>query len=117
MKKYILSFIIPFFAIFSPSRVKAAPANFKELIQIFNVIIGALIPVLTGLAIAAFFWGAAKYIFSAGSEKAAEEGKNILFWGLIALFVLFSLWGIMRLIIGDFELRFGIPQLREPTTP
>ena len=37
-------------------------------------------------------------------EGKAEEGKNIMKWGLIALFVMISVWGI----IGFFQRALGI---------
>lgn len=54
-----------------------------------------LIPILATLAVAVFFWGLVKFIWKAGDERAHEEGKNVMIWGMIALFVLFALWSIV----------------------
>ena len=68
----------------------------KELIQAVGSLINPLIAVLVGLALLAFFWGLAKFIFRVGGdEKALEDGKNLMKWGLVALFVIVSVWGII----------------------
>ena len=60
--------------------------------------VGLATPVAAGLALLAFFWGLAKYIFAAGSEDAKEKGRSIMTWGIIALFVMVSIWGIIRFL-------------------
>lgn len=55
-----------------------------------------LIPLVFTLALLFFFWGVVKYIRSAGNEK--EEGKKIMIWGVVALFVMSSVWGLVSFI-------------------
>ena len=86
----------------------STPSNFKELTDIFIDLIRTALPVITGLALLVFFWGLAKFIFRVGGdEKAVEEGKKLMIWGLIALFALLSLMGILAFIYRDFG--FGRP--------
>ncbi len=61
----------------------------------FGVIVTTLIPILMGLAVLVFFWGLVKYIASASDEAAKESGKTLMIWGMIALFVMVALWGIL----------------------
>ena len=69
----------------------------------YNLINTFLVPIAFGLCLLYFFWGIAQYIRSgAGSEKAAEEGRNRMVWGVLALFVLFSIWGIINFIRSEF---------------
>ena len=69
----------------------------KDLIRAVGSLIDPLIEISVGLALLAFFWGLAKFIFRVGGdEKAVEEGKRIMKWGLIALFVMVSVWGIVK---------------------
>ncbi len=69
----------------------------QSLVDIFGQIVEALIPIAFGLAILAFFFGLAKYIFSAGDEDSKVDGKKIMIWGLVALFVMTSVFGIISL--------------------
>ena len=64
-----------------------------------NIITEVLIPLVFSLALLFFFWGVAKYIWSAGDAK--EEGKKIMVWGVIALFVMSSIWGIIGFLKTD----------------
>ena len=64
-----------------------------------DIVTNILIPLAFTLALLFFFWGVAKYIWSAGDAK--EEGKKIMVWGVIALFVMSSIWGIIGFLKTD----------------
>jgi len=70
-----------------------------------NIITSTLIPLAFALCLLYFFWGVAKYIREgASSDKAAEEGRRIMTWGIVGLFVAFSIWGIIKFIQGEFQI-------------
>ncbi len=77
----------------------------KALLIATGGIVNQLIVVVAGLALLYFFWGLAKFIFNAGSESAREEGGNIMRWGIITLFVMFAVWGLVRFV----GVALGIP--------
>jgi len=83
----------------------AAFEGTQGLITAFGGIVGSLLPIVAGLALLYFFWGLAKFILRAGEEKGREEGKQIMMWGIIALFVMVSIWGIVGFISDDL---FGV---------
>lgn len=60
--------------------------------SIDNLVTTILVPLVFTLALLFFFWGVAKYIWSAGDK---EEGKKIMVWGVVALFVMSSIWGLV----------------------
>jgi small-conductance mechanosensitive channel len=72
-----------------------ALAQINTLAGAFGAIVNVLIPIMMALAVLAFFWGLVKYIASASDEAAKESGKNLMIWGMIALFVMVALWGIL----------------------
>lgn len=69
------------------------------LMTIKNFINIYLIPIVFSLALLLFFWGVVKYIWSEGQGKA--QGKQIMVWGVVALFVMTSIWGIVRFLQVD----------------
>ncbi|MES2214257.1 MAG: pilin [Patescibacteria group bacterium] len=75
-----------------------------SLIHGVGNIVQALIPIVAGLALLYFFWGLATFIRSAGDEKKHADGINIMKYGLIALFVMVSVWGIVGFIQGELGL-------------
>ncbi len=66
--------------------------------------IGAVIPALAGLALALFIWGGVVMLASPGSDESRKEGRTRMLWGLIALFVLVSVWGLVQLV----QVLFGV---------
>ncbi len=97
-------------SIFVRAQSTPAPQNFGALIKIFIDLINTAIPVVAGLALLAFLFGLTKFILnSGGNQKGIDEGKKLMFWGLIALFVMVSLWGIISFLSG--ELGFAQPGL------
>ncbi|MEX2013428.1 MAG: hypothetical protein WD897_00735 [Parcubacteria group bacterium] len=90
------------------------PTNFKELVGVFVDLIQTTLPVIVGLALLVFIWGLVKFIFRiGGDEKAVEEGKKLMIWGLIALFIMVSFMAILAFVYGDigFSRPFGLPLL------
>lgn len=81
----------------------------KDLIIAFGRLLDQTIVLLVGIALLVFFWGLTKFLYK-GSEKAIEEGKNIMVWGVIALFVMVSVWGL----VGFVGRTLGIYQWTEP---
>lgn len=67
-----------------------------------NVIglINQMIPVLFALALVFFMWGCVKYIMSAGGEGGGHgtNPRDLIVWGLVSLFVIFSVWGILQVM-------------------
>ena len=89
------------------------PTNFSELVGIFLQLIRLAIPITAGIALLAFIWGLIKFISRVGGdEKAVTEGKKLMIWGLIALFLMMSIWGILRFFSISLGFRgFGLPFL------
>jgi hypothetical protein len=67
----------------------------KNLVLSLGQIFNFLIPVLIAAALAVFFWGLVKYIWSQGKDSKA--GRQIMTAGLVSLFVMVSVWGIILL--------------------
>ena len=78
-----------------------------------GTIVNTLIPVMMALAVLAFFWGLVKYIASASDEAAKEGGKTLMIWGMIALFVMVALWGIL----GYVQTQLGVTGTVITSTP
>ncbi len=104
MKKTLL-FLVLFFPVFANAQINTV----KDLLKAIISLIGVLIPLAYGLALLFFLWGIAKFIFRAGDEKAVEEGKRVMIWGIIALFVITSIWGVIAVFQSDLGLPLGLP--------
>lgn len=78
------------------------PGNFSELVCILVSILNSLIPVIIGIGLIVFLWGLALFILAAGDEKKIESGKNLMIYGIIGLFVMTSVWGLIRVVYSTF---------------
>lgn len=77
------------------------------------VLVKSLWPLLLTLAVIVFIIGVVKYIAGADEEAKRTEGRNFMIYGLVALFVMVSVWGLVGVIQGTFGLSSTpiIPQL------
>ena len=58
-------------------------------------IVDYLTVITIGLAFLYFFWGLIEYIRKESSSGELEKAKNRMFFGVLAIFVIFSMWGIV----------------------
>lgn len=58
--------------------------------------IGMLVPLLIGLAVVVFFYGLVKYIWGGAEAKSAAISSMV--WGVIAIAVMVSIWGLVGLL-------------------
>src|SRR3989344_55959 len=116
MKKLIKT-LLPVALLISPAIAFAQFAGIGSLIAEAKILLVLLIPLVIGIALLVFFWGLVKFIFAQGSETVKADGKKIMIWGLIALFVMMSVWGIISFFQGAFlpGATFTAPTL--PTFP
>ena len=70
----------------------------KQLVASIGTVVNLLIPIAIAVALVVFFWGLIKYIW--GSGKGHDQGKRVMIAGLVSLFVMVSVWGIIRLAQG-----------------
>ena len=61
-------------------------------------LINAIIPVLVTLVVLLFMVIGFQYARAGADAKGRGNQREALMWGLIALFVLFSVWGILRIL-------------------
>ena len=80
----------------------ASAQTLLNTLGLVNTFLNALIGLFITLAIVAFFWGLIKYLFNMGTENA-KEGIQIMLWGVIAIFIMVSIWGIIRLLQATFR--------------
>jgi fumarate reductase subunit D len=82
--------------------------NLVQILAVFKNLINSSIGILVTLALAVFFWGLVRFIFHIGGDgaDADKKAKNLMVYGIIALFVMVSVWGLVAWI-GSF---FGISQ-------
>lgn len=79
-----------------------AQGTFFDYINVTNGLLRTAAPIVIGLAMVFFLWGTAQFFFSGGDEKKLEDVKRLMVWGIITLFVMVSVWGIVDVIQTEF---------------
>ena len=85
----------------------AGAATLLNTLALANTFLNALIGLFITLAIVVFFWGLIRYLTAVGEEKSA--GLQIMFYGVLAIFVMVSIWGIIRLLQSTFSVTSTSP--------
>ncbi len=67
--------------------------------EILNPFIGLLI----SIALLVFIYGVVEFIAGADNEDKRTQGKQHIIWGIIGLFIMVSVFGIMKIILSFWE--------------
>ena len=78
----------------------------QELLRkIVELIVNPIILLGFVVATAVFFFGVAKFIASSDDDTKREEGKKSIVYGIVGMFIMFSVYGIVNFVLNTF----GIP--------
>ena len=90
----------------------------SDLATSFGSLLKTIIPIVFTIAIIYFFWGVAKYILAAGDAKAAAEGRSIMIYGIIAVAVMASVYGLVQFLQDTFDINgagtVDLPNIPDP---
>ena len=75
-----------------------AARSFSELVSDFVVYLDWGAITLVSLAIVIYFAGVAKNLIKINNGEAKSNLSEYLVWGLVGIFVMVSLWGLVRLV-------------------
>lgn len=70
---------------------------------ILDNLINPLFSIVLAIAVSIFFYGTFKFIINRNNPEANSNGKKSMFWGLIGIFIIASVWQIMDLIASSLD--------------
>ncbi len=82
--------------------ILASAQTLLNTLALVSTFLNSLVYLFITLAIVTFFWGLIKYLFNDGSE-GKSEGLKIMLMGVVTIFVMVSIWGIIRLMQSTFR--------------
>ncbi len=77
--------------------------NVDGLIETVGRWIASLTPIAFAAALLFFFYGLAMFILKEGDDK--EKGKSTMIWGVIAIFVMSSVFGLVSFMQNTLNLQ------------
>lgn len=99
MYKYLAGPVLPMAALLAPTLVGAVTV--LDTLNLINRFLNALVPMLITIAILYFFWALIQYIAKVGEDR--DKAIQQMIWGVIAIFVMVSIWGIIKLLQATFK--------------
>ena len=73
--------------------------------RIVDVILNPIVFVLFLVAFLYFLWGIFIMILRADDSSARSDGRSHMFWGIVGMFIMVSVYGILKIVLSTF----GIP--------
>jgi len=104
MKKYI---VLGSLLAFTPLLTFAV--NFGDILGKVSDALKIILPILISLAVIFFVYSLLMYILKEGEEKA--KAKTQMIWGIIILFVMISVWGLVDILVDTFNLDTALPKM------
>ena len=82
--------------------VIASAQTLLNTLALVSTFLNSLVYLFITLAIVVFFWGLISYLLKDGQEGKAK-GLQIMLMGIVTIFVMVSIWGIIRLLQSTFR--------------
>jgi len=76
----------------------------------------SIIPFIFVLATLVFLIGVLRFVANGADEEARKKGKDFMIWGIFAMAVMISIWGLVRVITGSLNLD-NDSDIRIPESP
>jgi len=117
MKKIVYAaslFALPFLA--SAQQPVTSVGNVYDANSLFikvNSILNAIIPILISVAVVYLIFAVVRYVI-AGNEDEKKAGKMMIVWGVVGLFVILSIWGLVNILVRTFGLQNTVDRNQIP---
>lgn len=87
-----------------PLGVFAAPATIITYENSLLGVINSVVTFLVSCAVAYFFWGLTVFVRSADNADVREDAKGRMMYGIAAITVMVSLWGLVGFLSNTLKL-------------
>lgn len=72
--------------------------------KVNRYIINPLIMLVFAVAFLVFFFGIFQFIKGASEAGERDAGKKKILWGVVGMFIMFSAYGLVRLVVSTFDI-------------
>lgn len=77
--------------------------GFAGFVELIVGLLESIIYFIFAIAVIVFLWGVIKYwIIGGGDSDTVKEGRDFVFSGIIGMVVMFTMWGLVRLLQNTF---------------
>jgi hypothetical protein len=93
---------LPYSALAQPT-VSTSVSNLNDIIRFIKSILNVALPLIIAVAVVWFVWNMFK-IFLAGDEEAKASAKTNAIYGIVGIFLMISVWGLVNILYNTFGL-------------
>ena len=103
------------------AQAAAEAPGIDQIITKATALIQQVVVLIFVLAIVVFAWGIVKMISAAGNAEKLKQAKGIIWWGIIGMFVLAAIGGIIAFLRGELGIdtitNIKAPQFTPQSSP
>ncbi|MBU1046904.1 pilin [Patescibacteria group bacterium] len=85
----------------------AAIDGLEGVAELVSDLFGLIMPLILSLAVIYFVWSLVKYMTKAGEAK--DDARDQMIWGVVILFVMVSVWGLVNILGDTVDLDTSVP--------
>lgn len=87
--------------------------DFSDIPKIMDyvgcTITNSIIPLLFAFALLVFIVGVIRYVIAPDGSDDREEGRSFMLWGVVGLFVMVAVWGLVGVIKNTLDISASFP--------
>lgn len=84
---------------------------------LFNNVLSWAVPTLIACAVVYFLYGVLQYVIMGDDEEKKEKAKSTILYGIVGIFVMVSVYGLVKLVQNTFGVGINDGNLTTPTLP
>ena len=83
----------------------------QSIVPNIKNLVNNVIPILLIIGTVVFLWGVILYLTAGADEEKRANARSLMIYGLVGLFVMVAVWGIVNVLVGFFGITgTGIPE-------
>lgn len=106
-KKIILFWLMSMLLPYTALAIETIGTNLLGVLSITQTILRQVVVLLVSFAVVFFIYGITRYITAGENEDRRTKMKNLMIYGIIGLFVIVSMWGIVYVLVNTFNLNLS----------
>ena len=96
MKKFVIATAAGFLPTIALAQINISDVD--DLGGAIYYVLNLVFPILVAIAVFVVVWGIFKFVLNAGDEEARKTGRSLILWGVIGIFLMLSVWGLVNIV-------------------
>ena len=102
MKKVLFGLAVGFSPLLAMAQTYQTTSGIAGLFALATYFLNLLVPLLIGVAVVYFIWQVFNYTI-AGDEEKKKNAKTGIIWGIVGIFIMVSIWGLVGILQSTFN--------------